>query len=222
MSPVLVVLRRALADTWNAIATVLLVNLFWLLSQLLIIPGPPATLAIFYYANRLAHQEAADFADFWRAFRSYWGPAWRWGLLTYLVIAILFFDERLTGRTGAASPAIQGFYLALLSAWLLLQLFTLPLLFEQDRPSLRQALRNAAVMLGRNIVFSVLLGVLLSLLLLAGIPLFMLTFAFGGMLLASAGNHAVIDRLEAEKEGEAVPSTGRGLESSPDDPNESA
>ncbi len=186
------VIQRAFGDTWEGIASVLACNLFWLLAQLLIIPGPPATLALFYYANRLANQEAADFSDFWRAFWRYWGPAWRWGLVNYLVIAILYFDERLTGAIG---PVVQGFYLASLAVWFLLQIYTLALLFEQDSPSVLQALRNAAVMLGRNITFSLVFGIVLALILLAGVPLFMLTFAFGGMLIASAGSHAVLNRI---------------------------
>lgn len=193
----LAVLRQALKDAWSDLWTVLVCNLVWLLAQLLIIPGPPATVALFYYSNQVAKGEQADFGDFWYGFRHYWKPAWRWGILNDVLLAILLGDYLLTGRLshGAAGHLIQGFYLATLGIWLLIQLLMLPFLLEQETPNVRQALRNGAVMLGKNIGFSVILGILLALILLAGIPIFMLSFAFGGMLLASAGNHAVLNRL---------------------------
>lgn len=195
------VFLQALKDTYEDIWLVLVCNLIWLLSQLLILPGPPATVALFYYANRLANGEAVDLSDFWRAMRRYWWVAWRWGILNYLLIAILVADWIFIGRftVGASSQFVQGLYLAGLVIWLLLQIYTLPFLFEQNTPGVRQALRNGAVLLGKNIGFSVVLGLLLGLLLVAGVPLFMLSFAFGGMILASAGNHAVLNRLEAYK-----------------------
>lgn len=192
----------ALQDAWADIWTVLVCNLVWTLSNILIIPGPPATLALFTYCNHLAHGEIADFSDYWRAFRHQWGPAWRWGAVNLLVIILLVGDFILTGRLSQSPFArfMQGFYLAALGAWLIVQLYALPFLIEQDTPSLRQALRNGAVLLGRNIGFSVILSVLLVVLLVAGLALFMLTLACGGVVLASTGNRAVINRLEAHRQ----------------------
>ena len=194
------VIRLGLKDAWEDLWTVLVCNLIWLLSVLLIIPGPPATLALFYYTNRLAHGEVADLADFWQALRRYFAPAWRWGLINLVLVAILVGDMLLTGRLGRSSLAylIQSFYLAVLGVWLIVQLYTLSFLIEQDQPGVVQAIRNGAVMLGRNIGFSISLGLLLAIVLLLGTLLFMLSFAVGGFLLASVGNHAVLNRLAAQ------------------------
>jgi uncharacterized membrane protein YesL len=201
MSAVLDILRGALQDLWNDLWTTAVCNLLWLFAMLLVIPGPPATLALFFYGNRLAHGEVADIHDFLSAFRRYWGPAWRWGALTLGVIFILLGDFSLTGRLNPSGSGrfIQGFYLAALAAWLLVQLYALPLIFELEKPSVLLALRNAAVMLGRNLAFSVLLGALLAGLLLLGTGLFLMSVAAGGVLLASAGNRAVLNRLEAQQ-----------------------
>ncbi len=56
------------------------------------------------------------------------------------------------------------------------------------------------VMLGRNPGFSLILSVLLVLLLAAGLALFMLTLVCGGVVVASAGNRAVINRLDAHRQ----------------------
>ena len=193
------VLRSAFRDTWQEFWTILLVNLLFLLGILLIIPGPPVTLALFFYGNRIVRGESANERDFLRAVRTYWRPAWRWGLLNLLVIGLLAGDYYLTGRFLAPSNLVQflqGLYLALLMIWILLQLFALPFLFEQTEPHVLQALRNAAVFTGKNLLFVLVLALLLVFSLAVGILAFMLTTAFGGAFVAFAGNRAVIQHLE--------------------------
>lgn len=207
MKAVLPIVRDAFLDVWGDLWTVLACNLLWTVANLLIVPGPPATLALVYYANRLAHDEVADLGDFWRAFLRYWGPAWRWGSANLAVIAFLLGDLILTGRNAEDlwSQYLQGLYLALLAGWLVLQFFALPFLFEQETLSVRMALQNGAVMIGRNPGFAVALTGLLALLLLVGTLAFMLSFAFGAVLIACAGNRAVLDRLEIVKRpGESI------------------
>jgi hypothetical protein len=192
------ILGLAFRDTWQEFWTILIVHLLFLLGNILIIPGPPATLALFFYGNRIVHGEVANERDFLNAVRRYWGPAWHWGLINLVVIGLLLGDYYLTGRL-ASHPSIasflQGLYVALLAGWLLLQLFTLPFLFEQEQPSVPQALRNAAIFLRRNPIFALVLALGLGLSLAAGVLTFMLTFAFGGALVAFAGNRAVLKDL---------------------------
>jgi len=195
------VLRAALRDTWNDLLTTVLVNLLWTLFTVLIITGPPATLALFYVGNRLAHGEPTDPGDFLRALWCYFALGWRWGLLNGMVLFLLIGDVILTDRLSQSDIArlAQGFYLALLCVWLLLQLYTLPFLFEQETPSLKLALRNGAVMLGRNVGFSVVWGLALAGMLLAGTLFFLVSLAAGGVFLALTGNHVVLNRLEAHR-----------------------
>lgn len=198
------IVGRALRDLWQELGTVLIVQLLFLLGIVLILPAPPAILALFFYGNRIAHDEIASERDFLDALRRYWKPAWRWGVLNLLVIGLLTGDYFLTARlidNTALASYVQGLYVALLAGWLLLQLFTLPFLFEQEEPRLLQALRNAAVLIGQNLVFVLVLGVLLVLSLAAGVLAFMLTFALGGAFLAFAGNRAVLAHLAPGRPG---------------------
>src|SRR5690606_11706417 len=139
------VIRRALSDATTGLFTVLASNLFWLVGNALVITGPPATLALFYVANRLARGEVTDPGDFIAAFRRYFKPAWRWGLLNLLVVFFLVGDVLITGRLlePRAARLIQGFYIQALLFWLFLQLYLLPFLLEQEQPQVRLALRNA-------------------------------------------------------------------------------
>lgn len=193
------VLNKALRGVWNDLLTTALCNLLWLFFSLLIVTAPPATLALFYVGNRLAHGEPTDVGDFLRGLRRYFGVGWRWGLLHGLLLFFLVGDAILTGQLSQSvvGRLAQGFYLAALGVWLLLQLYVLPFLFEQETPSVRLALRNGAAMLGANLRFSVLLGLLLICVLLVGTLLFFASIAAGGIFLALVGNHAVLNRLEA-------------------------
>jgi uncharacterized membrane protein YesL len=198
MKDVLKIIGESFRDLWADLWTMLAGNLFWLIANVLIIPGPPATMAIVYYGNRLAHGEQADLADLWQAFRSYWGAAWRWGAINILVIVFLVANVTLIGQMqlGAWEPVVQGLYVALLVLWLVVQLFALPFLFEQEKMSVRQALRNSVVMIGKNMGFSLFLWVLLALILTAGTIAFLLSAMLGTVFLACAGNRAVLNRLE--------------------------
>jgi uncharacterized membrane protein YesL len=192
------ILRDTLKDVWADLWTVLVCNLLWIVSVLLIIPGPPATLALFYYGNRLARGEVADLGDYWSAFRRNWWTGWRWGLVNLVVIVILAADYNLTGQLSQSSftQFAQGFYLAVLAGWLILQFYALPFLFEQEAPSVRQALRNGAVMIGKNPGFALALTGLLFVAFILGTVLFMLSFAFGGVILSVAASRAIQNRLE--------------------------
>jgi hypothetical protein len=199
MKEVFEVLRASFRDMWDDVWSVAVCNLLWFLSQMLVLPGPPATLALFHYGNQVARGEVAGTGDFLRGMRRFWGIGWRWGIVNYLVIGLLIGDYLLTGRLSqsAAAQFAQGFYLAVLGIWILLQLYTLPFLFEMDEPNVLAALRNGALMLGRNPGFSLALAALLLCILAIGTLLFMLSAAAGGIFLAFARNHAVRNRLAA-------------------------
>lgn len=192
------IIGLAIRDIWQELWTILVVNLLFLLGMILIVPGPPAMLALFFYGNKIVHGEIATERDFLHAVRMYWGPAWRWGLMNLFVIALLTGDyylvEMLTENPDLASFA-QGLYLMLLAGWLLLQLFALPFLFEQEQPLVFQALRNAALFLRRNAIFVFVFVLLLLLSLAAGVLAFLLTFVFGGAFVAFASNRAVLKDL---------------------------
>src|SRR5262245_26857314 len=134
MNAALKILGLSFRDLWQELWTILIVHLLFLLGNLLIIPGPPVTLALFFYGNKIAHSESANERDFLAAVRKYWAPGWRWGLINWLVIALFAGDYYLIGNMSASSnfvSFIQGLYITLLVGWLLLQLFALPFLFEQ-------------------------------------------------------------------------------------------
>src|ERR1044071_3693815 len=112
------VLRLSFQDTWQELWTILIVHLLFLFGNILIIPGPPAIVALFFYGNRIAHGETADEQDFLKALRKYWKPAWQWGFINLLVIGLLVGDYYLTGKLANLANMIyfiQGLYITLLA-----------------------------------------------------------------------------------------------------------
>jgi hypothetical protein len=193
------ILLLSLHDTWLDLWTVMVCNFVWLISVLLIIPGPPVTLALFYYTNRMVHEETVNISDFFKAIPRFWWIGWRWGILNVIVLAVLVGDVLLTSHQNQTVTVtlFSGLYFTLVAFWMLLQIFALPFIFEQETPSVQQALRNGAVMIGKNPLFSLSFLFLLLLTLTLGVVAFMLSTAFGGALVAFAGNRAVVNQLEA-------------------------
>ncbi len=199
--------KGALDDVWGDLWTAMVCSCLWLLSLVLVLPAPPATFGLFYYTNRLVNGEVADLKDFLTGFRRYWKVSYRWALLNLAALLILIVDYRFTGQAGD-SPWIQfaqGLYLTLTGFWLILQFYALPFIFEQETPSLRGALRNAAVMIGKNPLFCLLTVVLLAAVLLVGALLFMISVPVAGCLLGCTANRAVLNRLQANIQASTSP-----------------
>ena len=192
------IILLSLHDVWIDLWTVLVCNFVWLICVLLIIPGPPVTLALFYYANQTIHEETVNVSDFFKAIPRFWWTGWRWGILNLIVLTLLVGDVILTSYQSQTQPSIffSGIYFTVIAFWLLLQTFTLSFLLEQEKPSVLQALRNGVVMIGKNPIFSLSFLFLLLLTLTLGTIAFMLSVALGGALVAFAGNRAVLNRLE--------------------------
>ena len=196
------IIKTALQDIWDDIWAVLVINLIWTFCVLTIIPGPPATLALFRYANRLVHGEIVEVKDFTSELKRCWGAGWRWGLINLPVCAVLIGDIFLSNQNNMSStvfPYVQSFYIALLVIWLLLQTWVLSFMVEQEQPQVKTAFRNSFLMLRSNFSFSIAYAFELILMILFGAVLFMSIFAVGGVLLADVGNRAVLLVLAKQK-----------------------
>lgn len=200
MKPAFRIIVASLRDTWIDLWSALVCNIVWLVSCILILPGPPVTMALFYYANQTVRGEAIDVTDFFKVIPRFLKTGWRWGLVNLVVVGVLVGDIYLTNSENLSTAGLffRGIYFTLLAFWGLAQIFALPFLLEQEKPSVFQALRNSLVMIGRNPIFSFCLLILLLLTLLLGIVAFMLSVALGGMFVALVGNRAVLTQIQTQ------------------------
>jgi hypothetical protein len=201
MKNALQVLRRSIIDIWNHVFLVVFCSLVWLFLVLLIIPGPPATLALFDMAERIARREhLLELRDYLRAVRSRFGVGWRWAAINIPVLTILVIDIYAIPRMLGASVAVpvQWFFFVALALWLVVNWYALAFLFQQKELSVRQALRNGAVLLLQHPLFTLTLAMITVVLLGLSAVLVVLVIVIllvGPMLVALISTHAVLDRL---------------------------
>lgn len=159
----------------------------------------PAALSALFRVSHAAFTEPheADLALFWETFRENLWKALPWGLAHAAFVVINF--SNLHAYAGDPRPLFQVLRVVWLLAgivWAAALLYTWPLYYEMQQPSLYMATRNALIMVLQNPLFTITMLtsaaiiILFSLWLLAAWVL--LTFG----ALAMIGSAAVLDRLQ--------------------------
>lgn len=173
-------------------------NLFWVGLSLPVITMPAAFAGLVrfsYYAHR---QPTVSFDEFWLGFRENLKRGLVIGILNVVIVVINVSNlMAYQGSDGAGIAALRVVWLVALVGWFAIQLYVWPLLNALERPNLKGAYRNAAVMILLNPLFT--LGVWLA----CGIVILLSTLLpvawllLTGSALAAIGNTAVQERLRA-------------------------
>jgi uncharacterized membrane protein YesL len=197
------VILRALTELWENAFLSIFCSLVWLFLTLLIIPGPPATVAIYEIAGLiLAREPLIEFSDYLKAVKKNFGVGWRWAAINLPVLTVLLVDIRVIPRLFSPSIAvpIQTFTYLMLAVWLVLNWLALAFLFQQKEVSLIQALRNAGVLLLSHPLSSFILVSTTVLLLWLSLFLIIVNFLFGPMFVALVATTVVGDKLDLFRE----------------------
>jgi uncharacterized membrane protein YesL len=194
------VLGRALRDFWDEMFTLMLCNVLWLIAHLLVITGPPATAALFYVTNRVAHGQVAKLSEFWYGLKQYFVVGWKWGGLN--ILAIIILANSVYFYSQGVVPGLAGFTLLLLSVlllvgWLVTQLFAFPFWLEQSDKRIWVALRNAVILQAHNAVLTLAVLLLVAVVTVASYHLPPLVALGAVALLMSAGNAVVVAQVKA-------------------------
>ncbi len=217
------VLWAACKDYYEEMFTLVGANLLWvlivglvagatyLLSLLLgaagLIPGivlvllvlPPATAGMFHLTNQIAHHKSIEFGLVFEGAKLYAVKSWlltllNLGVAILLGVNVVFYgSQQFEGQQWAI--VVRGLFVGLAVLWVLIQLYVLPMLMEQQQPSLRLAVRNAAFMAFASPITTLLVGVLLILVCVLSIGL---TLPFAVAMMAMVGlmcNEAVLRLL---------------------------
>lgn len=192
------VIARALGDWWSDWVNQFVVNLAWALSWLTIVLGPPATLGLYYMANRLAHGESLGLSGLTEGGRRYFWVSYVWllvNLVAVVIVGINYFFY--TSFTSYWADVLKAFFLLVGLFWLVVQFYALPFLMEQEKMHLGLALRNglftALAAPGYTLVITGVAMILSIISVVTVAPLFL----GAPCLIAVLGNHAAIERLEA-------------------------
>jgi len=191
------VLWDSLRDWYDAIISLLLMNLLFLACWMTIILGPPATFGLYYVTNELVHGRSEGVRTMLKAMRRFFLKSWLWFMLNLIVVVALTVNIVFYWQRGAVwSVAVGALFLLLLILWVMVQFFALAYIMEQEEKLLRMALRNSLYTIlvapGYTLIVA---GVTLLVLTIATILVFPLFAALPALAMIVA-NRAVIERLE--------------------------
>ncbi|HVU14138.1 MAG TPA: DUF624 domain-containing protein [Phototrophicaceae bacterium] len=139
-------LKRSLRGWWNHLVHLTLLNIAWLVAQILVVTAPPATATLYVVANQVAQGELISARDVWITFRAMFIPAWKWAacnLIVLLVLASYLLWART--QTGAIFGFVGVLVLLGLILWVEMNLLYWPLWIAQEDTGLRTTFRNAFV-----------------------------------------------------------------------------
>ncbi len=194
------VVAKTFRDLWDEMFNLVLMNLVTLVLIVLIVPGPPAWLALHAVAHRIANDYAIRWEHYFSAFRQHFAKAWLYALASGTAIALIVLNFWWYGAAFGGQFWVQwvrGAWLAAALFWVVINFYIVPLYIEQTEKRWRIALRNALVVAGANPLFTLTLLAVGGLLM--GVSLvFTPLFVFLGLSLwVLLSTEAVVNRVNA-------------------------
>lgn len=166
------ILWEALVEAYDNFYSLMLINVLWFLVTLPLVTAPAAAAGLYYSTNHLAHHGSFSWRIFFEGFRKHFWLGWRWALVNLFVLVVLAANFIFYGGfEGDWTTLARGGVIWLVILWLLLQLYTFPLLLEQVDRRMLVAVRNSVVLYIKSpglslglIVLFILIAVLSSIL----------------------------------------------------------
>jgi uncharacterized membrane protein YesL len=191
------VIGRSIVDWWDGWLDMVVTIIVWFLAQLTVVFGPPATFGLYYVVHNMVNGQAYGARGLVEGARLYFGKAWIWGILTLLAAITIYVNFIFYGAVEAVWGLYVQVFITLLAAiWLLTNFYALPFFMEQEKKSIRIALRNGLFTTLAAPFFSLLLLALV--LLVAGLSTVFIIPIFLGLpgLIPMLGVRAMYNRLE--------------------------
>jgi uncharacterized membrane protein YesL len=152
-------IARAFRVWWEEWVIMLALNGVWLILQLTVVAGPPATAMVFAMAEKSYDGEYWGPRDAWLAFRRLFWPAWRWGLLNVFLIGVAVVNF-LTYRQATAFiwQLLRTIWIITSFLWLTMNLLYWPFWLAQEDKRMRTVYQNCGRFLLINPGPSLVLG----------------------------------------------------------------
>lgn len=146
------------------------------LYAILLVVGPnPASAGIHLWANRLVKDERVEFSLFWEGLRTYLGKSLLLFAIAGIVLLLLIANAMFYLSSELIALRIFGIaWLYAVVLWMSMQLYVLPLLIEQGDKSVRLVLRNSFFLTLAQILPTLVLLAILSVLVVISIGLTLL------------------------------------------------
>ncbi len=190
---------RSIVDWYDSWLLMMMMGIIWLVAQVTIILGPPATFGVYYVIGHMIRNgEDLGVKGMLEGGRIYFLKSLGWGALNWLVIFIasvnFYFYSNLDSTLGLFA---RIFVIMLTVVWLISQFYTVPFFMAQEKERLFIAIRNGFYMAMATLPYTV--GLMVFVVLIIVLSTFLVIPAFLGLplLIAVLGTRALYDRLEA-------------------------
>ena len=190
------VLMRVSRVWWRAWLGMVLLNVLWLVLQLPIVTGPPATAVLYVLARKMHEDEVWALPEMWGLLRRLFWPAWRWALLNGVLLFVLGWNVYAFGAaSGWVWEVLRWVWWVLLGLVFLLNLFFWPFWLAQSEKSLWLTYANCGRLLLSRPFLVLFVGGMAVLLGVIGLRVLVLLSAGGVVWLVLLGEAAVQEAL---------------------------
>ncbi len=193
-------IARAVIDVRFIGVTLIYFNLLWFFCSIPLVTLPPATAAFYVVLRELGARRDVSWHNFFRAMGQHFLISWQWGIINVaagVLFAVNFwFYAQLPAPFGLLLTALLT---GLLLTWLMVQMYTYPVLLEQEQPRVWQALRNAYALCLHHPVFTLTHALIAGIFVFMSlvVPYFWMIFTVG--LIFYFYNQAVMTLLKFER-----------------------
>jgi len=158
-----------------------------------LLPTPP-TAGIYYLAHMIVHEKRMPGVFmFWEGLRTCWRPSLILFVIGLAGLALLWFNAAFYAcLDGPVWSALSIAFLYFLIIWLVMQVYTLPLLLEQRDKRLMLVYKNAFLITFGNLAFNFVLVVLLTLTIALSVLLTIPTLLLTMSLVALYTTHSLL------------------------------
>jgi hypothetical protein len=155
MSKAFSVIVRAIALWWSNFMMLMFFNIIWLMLQIPIVTGPPATAAMYVIAHRLTDDELIDPRDGWDALQRVFLPAIKWGVINLLIVVVVIGNFwAYQSNIGTGWTILRLTWGTIVLGWFAVNFFYWPFWLVQEDLSFQTTLRNGFLFIAKHPTFT--------------------------------------------------------------------
>jgi hypothetical protein len=191
------VIGRAVVLWWREFVILIFFNIVWLILQVPIVTGPPATAAMYVIAIRVVDEDIIDLRTGWDALMNMFIPAIKWGAINFLVVITLLVNFWIyQDFTGTGWVILRLAWGTIGLGWFSINLFYWPFWLFQDDSSMGITMKNSFLILAKRPLFSLTIAFISALLIVGSVLTTLPMTAVLMSWLALIGVLAVNDELK--------------------------
>lgn len=191
------IIGRAIALWWSHFMILVFFNIIWLILQIPIVTGPPATAAMYVIALRVVDEDIIVLRIGWDTLLKMFFPAIKWGAVNFLVvIALLVNFWAYQNFTGTGWVILRLAWGTIGLGWFAVNLFYWPFWLFQEDSSMGTTIKNCFLFLAKRPLFSLTLTIISTLLIIGSVLTTLPMTAVLMSWLALIGVLAITDELK--------------------------